>query len=113
MPPSSPMPLYRRAARAARAGLALAVLAVVPATAATLQVQVQDGQGKPLSDAVVFLETRDGRLPVRPLQGVEMVLLGYNTPYHNPPAPELPEDVVAQTQAKYREAYERITGREL
>lgn len=73
MPPSSPMPLYRRAARAARAGLALAVLAVVPATAATLQVQVQDGQGKPLSDAVVFLETRDGRLPVRPLQGVEMV----------------------------------------
>jgi phosphoribosylaminoimidazole-succinocarboxamide synthase len=32
---------------------------------------------------------------------------------HNPPAPELPEDVVAQTQAKYREAFERITGREL
>jgi len=32
---------------------------------------------------------------------------------HTPPAPELPEDVVAQTQAKYREAYERITGREL
>ena len=32
---------------------------------------------------------------------------------HNPPAPELPEDVVAQTQAKYREAYERITGSEL
>lgn len=32
---------------------------------------------------------------------------------HSPPAPELPEDVVAQTQAKYREAYERITGREL
>lgn len=32
---------------------------------------------------------------------------------HNPPAPELPEDVVTQTQAKYREAYERITGREL
>ena len=32
---------------------------------------------------------------------------------HNPPAPELPEEVVAQTQAKYREAYERITGREL
>src|SRR5690606_23826081 len=29
---------------------------------------------------------------------------------HSPPAPELPEDVVAQTQAKYREAYERITG---
>jgi len=28
----------------------------------------------------------------------------------NPPAPELPEDVVAQTRAKYIEAYERITG---
>ncbi len=32
---------------------------------------------------------------------------------HNPPAPELPDDVVSQTQAKYREAYERITGRSL
>jgi phosphoribosylaminoimidazole-succinocarboxamide synthase len=30
-----------------------------------------------------------------------------------PPAPELPEDVVANTRAKYVEAYERITGREL
>ena len=29
---------------------------------------------------------------------------------HSPPAPELPEDVVAQTQEKYREAFERITG---
>ena len=29
---------------------------------------------------------------------------------HSPPAPELPEDVVGQTQAKYSEAYERITG---
>ncbi len=28
----------------------------------------------------------------------------------NPPAPELPDDVVAQTRAKYIEAYERITG---
>ncbi|HHW47380.1 MAG TPA: phosphoribosylaminoimidazolesuccinocarboxamide synthase [Clostridiaceae bacterium] len=30
-----------------------------------------------------------------------------------PPAPELPEDVVAKTEAKYIEAYERITGRKL
>ena len=30
-----------------------------------------------------------------------------------PPAPELPPDVVAQTAEKYREAYERITGQEL
>jgi phosphoribosylaminoimidazole-succinocarboxamide synthase len=32
---------------------------------------------------------------------------------HSPPAPELPEDVVANTRAKYVEAYERITGRSL
>lgn len=30
-----------------------------------------------------------------------------------PPAPELPEEVVAETAAKYREAYQRITGRPL
>jgi phosphoribosylaminoimidazole-succinocarboxamide synthase len=29
---------------------------------------------------------------------------------HSPPAPELPEDVVENTRAKYVEAYERITG---
>jgi phosphoribosylaminoimidazole-succinocarboxamide synthase len=32
---------------------------------------------------------------------------------HTPPGPELPGDVVANTRAKYVEAYERITGREL
>jgi phosphoribosylaminoimidazole-succinocarboxamide synthase len=32
---------------------------------------------------------------------------------HSPPAPELPEEVVANTRAKYVEAYERITGRGL
>lgn len=32
---------------------------------------------------------------------------------HSPPAPELPDDVVAQTRDKYREAYERITGKTL
>ncbi len=30
-----------------------------------------------------------------------------------PPAPRLPDDVVANTRSKYLEAYERITGREL
>ncbi|HWQ02891.1 MAG TPA: phosphoribosylaminoimidazolesuccinocarboxamide synthase, partial [Candidatus Nitrosotenuis sp.] len=30
-----------------------------------------------------------------------------------PPAPELPADVVAATTAKYREAYRRLTGKEL
>src|SRR5205823_13457994 len=28
----------------------------------------------------------------------------------NPPAPEIPDDVVARTREKYLEAYERITG---
>ncbi len=32
---------------------------------------------------------------------------------HSPPGPELPEEVVAGTRAKYVEAYERITGRTL
>ena len=32
---------------------------------------------------------------------------------HSPPAPELPDDVVVNTRAKYVEAYERITGRTL
>jgi phosphoribosylaminoimidazole-succinocarboxamide synthase len=32
---------------------------------------------------------------------------------HSPPGPELPEEVVANTRAKYIEAYERITGRTL
>ncbi len=32
---------------------------------------------------------------------------------HSPPAPELPDDVVENTRAKYVEAHERITGREL
>jgi phosphoribosylaminoimidazole-succinocarboxamide synthase len=31
----------------------------------------------------------------------------------NPPAPELPGEVVQNTQSKYLEAYERITGRSL
>ena len=30
-----------------------------------------------------------------------------------PPAPQLPADIVAKTQAKYLEAYERLTGRKL
>ena len=32
---------------------------------------------------------------------------------HSPPAPALPDEVIAGTTAKYREAYERITGRPL
>lgn len=36
--------------------------------------------------------------------------IGWNK---RPPAPELPEDVVRKTEAKYVEAYERITGKRL
>ena len=32
---------------------------------------------------------------------------------HSPPAPKLPDDVIANTRAKYVEAHERISGREL
>ena len=32
---------------------------------------------------------------------------------HSPPAPELPDDVVANTRARYVDAYERITGKAL
>jgi phosphoribosylaminoimidazole-succinocarboxamide synthase len=32
---------------------------------------------------------------------------------HSPPAPDLPDEVVQNTRAKYVEAYERITGRSL
>ena len=32
---------------------------------------------------------------------------------HSPPAPSLPDEVIEGTRAKYLEAYERITGREL
>jgi phosphoribosylaminoimidazole-succinocarboxamide synthase len=31
---------------------------------------------------------------------------------HTPPGPDLPEDVVSRTRAKYVEAYERITERD-
>ncbi len=31
----------------------------------------------------------------------------------NPPAPELPPDVIARTQEKYLEAYRQLTGSEL
>ncbi len=36
--------------------------------------------------------------------------IGFN---HQPPAPELPDDVIQATAAKYREGYRRIVGREL
>ena len=51
--------------------LVLALLSPL-AIAATVQVQVADGDGKPLADAVVFLESREARQAVRPANGIEM-----------------------------------------
>lgn len=45
---------------------------LTPLSAATVQVQVLDGAGKPLPDAAVFLESRDQRLAVKPALGAEM-----------------------------------------
>lgn len=42
------------------------------AGAGTVQVQVQDGTGKALADAVVFLESREARALAKPLTGAEM-----------------------------------------
>jgi plastocyanin len=50
----------------------LGAFMVSMAGAATVQVQVQDGAGKALPDAVVFLESRDARNAVKPLQGTEI-----------------------------------------
>jgi plastocyanin len=42
------------------------------AAAATVDVVVVDGAGKPLADAVVMLEPTSGHLPVKPLVGVQI-----------------------------------------
>ena len=62
-------------------GLALSCLLVLPlqfapAHAATVQVQVLDGAGKPLADAVAFLESREARSASRPVNGAEMAQVG-------------------------------------
>jgi plastocyanin len=44
----------------------------VPALAATLQVQVEDTTGKPLANAVVFLDSREAAAATKPLKGVEV-----------------------------------------
>lgn len=46
--------------------------ASVPAYAGTTRVQVQDDQGKPLPDAIVFLESREAKLLAKPIQGAEI-----------------------------------------
>ena len=48
------------------------LLAVLPASAADVQVTVQDEAGKPLDGAVAFLESAAARAAVKPLAGAEI-----------------------------------------
>ena len=50
----------------------LVALAMRPAGAATVQIQVQDGAGKALPDAVAFLESSVARAAAKPVQGAEV-----------------------------------------
>ena len=62
-----------RPARLARwAALAALVLLAGGAQAGTVQVDVSDAAGKPVADAVVFLDSAEARKQVKPLAGVEM-----------------------------------------
>jgi len=65
--------LLRCAGRGRLAGVVVCMGALGAATqAGTLQVDVSDASGKPLADAVVFLDSADARKQVKPLTGVEM-----------------------------------------
>jgi plastocyanin len=55
-----------------RALLYLLVGLTAPLAAAPLTVDVRDGAGQPLADAVVFLESAEARRQVRPLEQAEM-----------------------------------------
>ena len=59
-------------ARTGVAVLAALVTLTAPAGAASLQVQVQEPSGKALPQAVVFLESRDAKAAVKPLQNAEI-----------------------------------------
>lgn len=56
--------------------LCFSVFVARPADAATVQVQVVDSAGKPLADAVAFLESREARSASRPVSGAEMSQVG-------------------------------------
>lgn len=49
-----------------------ATLLAANAPAATVDVQLQGSDGKPLADAVVFLESREARAAAKPMAGVEI-----------------------------------------
>ena len=51
-------------------------LAFGSASAATVQVTVQDGNGKPLPEAVVYLESPQARAALKPAQGAEIAQVG-------------------------------------
>jgi plastocyanin len=71
--PPSPPALSTVPARRARALALLAGLAASPwGMAATLTVSVADGAGKPLDNAVVYLEPVGARLPVTPAASVQI-----------------------------------------
>ena len=71
MRPAGP-PTLRPARLARLAALAALVLLAGGAQAGTVQVDVSDAAGKPVADAVVFLDSAEARKQVKPLAGVEM-----------------------------------------
>lgn len=67
-------PPHRRAGALWRALVAVAMAAAAGAThAAPLEVRVLDAAGRPLSGAVVFVESREAQAAVRPARQVEIV----------------------------------------
>ena len=54
----------------------MTALTGVSAWAATVQVQVLDGSGKPLPDAVAYLESREARAAAKPVAGAELAQIG-------------------------------------
>lgn len=67
MPLRLPSPIRPRACAAA-----LALPLAATAQAAVVGVMVTDAAGRPLADAVVMLEPASGKLPVKPMAGVEI-----------------------------------------
>jgi plastocyanin len=55
---------------------ALAFALAASAHAAPVEVRVTDAAGKPLAGAVVFLESREAREQVKPLQGIDIAQTG-------------------------------------
>ena len=55
-----------------RAALLSVLIAPTCVLAATLDVQVLGADGKPLADAVVFLESREARAALKPATGIEV-----------------------------------------